>query len=152
VMQAWLSKWYRFCERVRAWRNECQTWLAEQGQIDSLRKQLADVCQATQGASTLSDALALAKAAIAQASAARATFDKWSEEVTRLQAALSKAEEAAEKAGKRRDEWVGQWFEAVAVLRLNDAAPSIKTAQDYLTRIDRMQQHLRDMRIKDARV
>ena len=38
------------------------------------------------------------------------------------------------------------------MLRLSDAAPSIETAQDYLKRIDQMQQHLKDMRLKDARV
>ncbi len=152
IMQAWLIKWSKFCGRVTGWRNECQTCQVDQERIDTLREQLADACPAVQLANTLTEGLALAKAAIAQATIARAIADKCSEEVTRLQGALTTAERAAEQAEKRRDDWATEWSKAVAVLRLNKAAPSVKTAQDYLSRIDRMQQHLRDMRIKDARV
>jgi uncharacterized protein YhaN len=152
IMQAWLVKWAKFCDRVTRWRNECQACQADQTRIDALREQLADACPAAKGAKSLSDGLALAKAAIAQATSARTTTERYSEEVNRLQGELKKAEQAAEQAEKRRAEWASQWSNAVAILGLPDAAASVKTAQDYLSRIDQMQQHLRDMRLKDARV
>jgi uncharacterized protein YhaN len=152
VMQAWVGKWSRFRERVTAWRVEGQACRADQARIDSWRERLADACPATRAANTLSDALALARAAIEQARSARAVSDKSNEEVSRLERELTKAEKAAEQAEKRGEEWARQWSEAVAVLRLKDAVPSITTAQEYLARIDRMQLHLKDMRIKDARV
>jgi uncharacterized protein YhaN len=152
IMQAWITRWSTFHERVSAWRNDCQTCQADQERIDSLREQLADVCPATKGAKALSEGLTLAKSAIAQATSARATMEQCGEEVKRLQGELTRAEQAAERAEQRRAEWTRQWSQAVAVLRLIDAAPLVKTAQDYLSRIDQMQQHLRDMRLKDARV
>jgi uncharacterized protein YhaN len=152
VMQSWLTNWTKFRERVAAWLEKRQQCEDDKLRIDSLRAQLSAACPALPRAATLAEGLASAKRVIAEASSARTAAEKLAGEVKRLQVALEEAEDYEAKARLRRSEWQQQWAHAVTVLRLNEASPSIETAQDYLKRIDQMQQHLRDMRLKDARV
>ncbi len=152
VMQVWLSNWSKFCERVsdcKDGRRDCEEL---KGKIAELRAQLSNACSAAQSGKTLVEDLALARKAIADATTARSNSKNLVAEIKRLQAALETAEQELEKAKARRADWERQWAEAVAVLRLKETAPSIETAQGYLNRIDQMQQHLKDMRLKDARV
>jgi uncharacterized protein YhaN len=152
VMESWLTNWSKFCDRVVAWQDKNRECEALRLRIDELRTQMSNACPPSQNAKTLVEGLALAKRAIASASSARMAAENLGEEMHRLHNVLEQAEEDAAKARLRRSDWEQQWSQAVAVLRLPDASPSIETAQDYLKRIDQMQQHLKDMRLKDARV
>lgn len=152
AMQTWLVNWAKLVERVVVWRENTQQCAEAKQRIDALLARLAKACPASRNAQTLVEALALTKRALAEAAAARAESVRLGEEVNRWQAAVEKAEDAEAKARSRRDDWALQWSQAVAILKLNDLSPSIETVQDYIKRIDQMQQHLREMRLKDARV
>ncbi|MGO9465692.1 MAG: AAA family ATPase [Isosphaeraceae bacterium] len=152
VMQAWLTRWQQFTERVIAWngvRLECGQ---DQQQIDHLRAQLADACPITQTTKTLAEGLALARQVGTDAKNDQAAAEKLKDEVLRLRSEFDTAEKESARAEKRRDKWTEQWSGAIAPLRLGESSVSIETVQDYLRNIGQMQQHLAEMRIKAARV
>lgn len=152
VMQAWLTRWSKFCERVAAWsenRNRCDE---EKARMDSLRDRLAIACPAAKNTETLGQSLAVARRAVADALSLRDQRKKLEEDLGRQQQQWEAACARLGKARQRQDVWEAKWTTAVAVLQLKEGTPSIETAQTYLTRIDQMQHHLRDMRIKEARV
>lgn len=152
VMQSWLTNWTKFRDRVGAWQSNCRERDLCVRKIDSCRSRLSGACAETQSAKTLKEGMALVKRMIAETTAARTGAEKRNAEIQRLRAALETYVVDLEKAKARSNEWDRHWIEAVAVLRLKETTPSIETAQTYLNRIDMMQQHLRDMRLKDARV
>jgi uncharacterized protein YhaN len=152
VMQTWLSNWSKLSDRVTAWRENWRQCEKDKERIDSLRERLADSCPAARNAMTLTEGLAAARRTIDQSVSSRNTRTNLEGEVQRFQKQLEEARKRHAKALERQQEWEKQWAAAVEVLQLRERTPSIETAQNYLARIDQMQQHLRDMRIKDARV
>ncbi len=152
VMQVWLTNWTKLVERLNLWHGNLQQCDDCKHRIANLRGRLSEACAATRQAKTLTEAVGLAKRAVADAQSLGNKREKLSDEMKRLQIVVGQAENDEAKAKGRRDEWNLEWTQAVAVLRLRDVSPSIETSQEYLKRIDQMQQHLRDMRKKDARV
>jgi uncharacterized protein YhaN len=152
AMQTWLANWSRYCGDVTDWRKNRRKCDENNARIESLRNQLGDGCPPARNAKTLADGLGAARSAIADASSLRARRNRLEDDVRRMQKQLEEASERQAKARRRQQEWERQWADAVAVLELKEGTPSIETALNYLRRIDQMQQHLRDMRIKDARV
>jgi DNA repair exonuclease SbcCD ATPase subunit len=152
AMQTWLANWSRFCGEVTDWRKNRRKCDENIARIDSLRSRLADGCPPARSAKTLAEGLSAARRAIADSTSLRAQMKSLEDDIRRLQKQLDEASERQGKARQRRQEWDKQWTAAVAVLELKEGTPSIETALNYVRRIDQMQQHLRDMRIKDARV
>jgi uncharacterized protein YhaN len=152
VMQTWLANWSKFCDRVTVWRENQRQYLEAKAHIEALRHRLAEGCPAASTAATLAEGLSAARRAISEALSLRERRMTLERDIGRVQKEHEGARERLTKANERRQEWDKQWASAVAVLRLKEGIPSIETAQNYLARVDQMQQHLRDMRIKDARV
>jgi uncharacterized protein YhaN len=152
VMQTWLTNWSKFCDRVTAWRESSHQCEEDRARIGLIRDRLTDGCPPARDAKTLTEGLVAARRAIADSLSLREKRTRLEGEVERLRKQLEEAGERQTKALKRQQEWEKYWAAAVAVLQLKEGTPSIETAQSYLARIDQMQQHLRDMRIKDARV
>jgi uncharacterized protein YhaN len=152
VMEKWLADWSAFLVRVTAWTEGRRRHEVDHGRIESLRRKLGEGCLPASTAETLSEGLAAARKAISEAKALRDRRATLERDVRRMEKQSEEARQRLEQARKLRDEWDRSWMEAVSALRLQDRHPTVEVAQSYLARIDQMQQHLRDMRIKDARV
>lgn len=152
AMQAWLVKWSRFRDQVEVHADKQLEYEANQARIAEFRDALNSAYPPARDARSLVGGLALAKDAIAEADRHRANIEKAGEDLRRETIALQTAEREREQAIQRKAAWETQWREAVAVLRLTETMPSIETAQEYLRRIEQMQKHLSEMRIKRAQV
>jgi uncharacterized protein YhaN len=152
VMQTWLADWSKFCDRVTTWRENLRQCKEDKQRIDSLCDRLGKACPAARNAVILTEGLAAARRGITESESLHDRQTELESDVRRLHKQLGEARDRQAQALRRWQEWEQQWAAAIAVLQLREGTPSIETAQDYLGRIDQMQQHLRDMRIKDARV
>ena len=142
----------KICERVEAWKAKCLQRDGDRKRIDELREESQRSARQRHGTSSLAAGIASAKRAIVAAGETRAKAESLGKDAKRLEADLGKAQKQLVDAKDRLAEWEKQWADAVAVIKLADVSPAIETAQSYLLRIDQMQKHLSDMRIKEARV
>lgn len=151
VMRTWLANWSKLRDRVARWRDDTRQCEADQNRIESILAELTEGCPAAGGRKSIATALAAARAAIAEAQKARGNAQMLEDTLLRLEKQLKEARERLEIAKSRQRQWQEDWSTAISVIRLSGAT-SVETAQRYLASIARMQQHLTDMRIKDARV
>jgi uncharacterized protein YhaN len=152
VMQAWLTSWNQFCERLTALKERSRKSDEDKAQIDSLCNRLKERCLAAQGSETLAEGVAAVRRAVNDQTSLHNRRTSLEADVKRLREQLVDGNVSLSRAQGREQKWRQDWAEAIAVLQLKEGSASIETAQDYLSRIDQMQQHLRDMRIKDARI
>jgi uncharacterized protein YhaN len=152
VMQTWLVKWQQYVGQVSNWVESKRKCKEDEERIACLKAQLSNACLITKDSPTLATALALAKKSVSDIETENNSAVKLRDDIARSEIAIQNALYGQTQAFNRQDEWNRNWGEAIVVLGLSEKYPSVATVQSYLKRIQEMQQHLTDMRIKAAEV
>lgn len=150
VMLPWLTRWLRLAEQAADWQAAQRTLATKQQQIDDLQAQVRMAFPSAEGSKSLVEALQRAQQAARRAADQLVTANRLQEETRRLHSELTAAENDLERARQRQEKWNSDWSTVISVLRLKDGNVSVSTAQIYLKRIDDMQAHLKEARIKAA--
>lgn len=146
-MVAWVNEWRSFRDAVVGWRERCARADRDTAGIERHRQSLSRLFPPASQAKTLAAALIGLKQAISAAESVEAARLQRSRAGEQLRA----VEEDVSTAMARQATWKKNWCLALAPLGHPDGKLSVKVAREYLERIDQMQLHLKDARIKAAR-
>jgi uncharacterized protein YhaN len=152
VMRSWLNRWQSWCERKTALDAARMEYEADFRRIEVLHRQVVTTCSLDATAHTLAKAIEQVQRKIEGANKVAVARTKLEEEQQRASTDLREAEANLQQAAGDRDAWLLEWKDAVSVLRLREENPSVQTAQEYLQRLDKMHEHLKQSRLKAARV
>lgn len=151
VMQSWISQLLRLRERAESWLSAMQERNGLAKRIEQFRLQLCSSISGIESAWSLQLALDAARDHVKALDNAHRLHHDLVEELTRLHLEAMAAEAERTAAENRQWKWQGAWADAVRPLQL-DPKTDVVTAETYLDRIDEMQKHLMQARIKAARI
>jgi uncharacterized protein YhaN len=151
AMAAWLNQLSPLRERIEAWHGAVRQRDSLARRRDELLEWLRDIVSETSGSRGLSEALAVAQERVNAAQEARIQRKTSAAELERLRREMATLQAEKTELEHELKSTLRNWAEAVAPLRLSRDADST-TVEICLDRIGEMQVHLKDARIKAARI
>jgi hypothetical protein len=151
VMQDWINQFVWLRERVEKWLDAMQQCGLLASQIETLRRQIGDALAGGMAGDSLRRDLELGRKRIKDLDEARNTRKNLVDELSRVREEAVRADSKLATAVEAQNRWKTAWAEAVRPLQLGPNV-DIATVETYLVRIDEMQEHLKDARIKAAQI
>lgn len=152
VMQEWHVNWQTLVSKVKDWSEQDERCQLDEDQIFDCIGQLKRFEPLQPLSGSLAELLTAAEEHLLKFHEAKVARDQYNRDEERLRNVAVADCGEAEEARTKYEDWQVEWRSAIQTLPLDDATASVATVLDYVGKIQQIQSHLKQERIKRSRL